>query len=98
MTQVETGSALVFAHYPDKYMWTGSGDRAVTVYVKFAHPKDGVPKVSAALGAIDAGNGHNMRVALAVQDIDERGFNLVASTWGDTQLAQVNGNWIAIWP
>lgn len=54
---VLTGSASVFAHYPNGYMWTGSGEREVVKYVDFAKSFNGKPSVSAALAMVDSSKG-----------------------------------------
>jgi hypothetical protein len=93
---VLTGSAGVFSHYPNGYMWTGSGEREVVKYVGFSKPFNGKPSVSASLAMVDSSNGANLRVNVSVQDVTNDGFNVRVATWGDTKLAGVSISWIAV--
>lgn len=93
---VLTGSVGVFSHYPNGYMWTGSGEREVVKYVSFKTPFNGKPSVSAALAMVDGSNAANLRVNLTVQDVTNDGFNVRVSTWADTKLAAVSISWIAV--
>jgi hypothetical protein len=93
---VLTGSAGVFSHYPNGYMWTGSGERDVLKYVDFPTSFKRKPSVSAALATVDSSKDANLRVNVSVQDITNDGFNVRVGTWGDTKLAAVSISWIAV--
>ena len=91
----QTGMTNIFNHYPDGYMWTGSGQREVVKYISFSPAFGGTPKVSAALSMVDGSNAANLRVSVFVRDVTDHGFNAVVSTWADTKLAAASVSWIA---
>ena len=39
---------------------------------------------------------HNARADITAENITERGFHLVFRTWGDTRVARVRADWMAI--
>jgi hypothetical protein len=93
---VLTGSAGVFNHYPNGYMWTGSGEREVVKYVPFPTPFDGPPSVLAALETVDDPHAAERQVNVDVQDVTNVGFHVRVSTSADTKLAAVSVAWLAV--
>jgi hypothetical protein len=93
---VLTGSAGVFNHYPNGYMWTGSGEREVVKYVPFPKPFDEPPSVMAALETVDDPNAAERHVNVDVQDVSTDGFHVRVSTSADTKLAAASVAWLAV--
>ena len=93
---VLTGSAGVFNHYPNGYMWIGSGEREVVKYVRFPTPFDGPPSVMAALQTVDDPNAAKPQVDVDVQDVTTDGFHVRVSTSADTKLAAASVVWLAV--
>ena len=91
---VLTGSAGVFNHYPNGYMWTGSGEREVVKYVPFPTPFDAPPSVLAALETVD--DAAKRQVNVDVQDVSNDGFYVRVSTSADTRLAAASVAWLAV--
>ena len=44
----------------------------------------------------DTDNKHNARADISAEKITETGFHLVFRTWGDTRVARVRADWMAI--
>ena len=77
---VLTGSAAVFNHYPNGYMWTGIGEREVVKYVPFPIPFDEPQIVLATLEAADDPHAANRQLNVDVQYVTNVGFNVRLST------------------
>jgi hypothetical protein len=92
---VQMGNVAVFSHYPNQYMWTGNGPREVVKNVAFPKPFKGTPKVTAALSAVDASKGSNLRVVVSCDAITDHGFNIKVSTYADSAIASASVSWIA---
>ncbi len=75
----------------------GSGTRTHTVFVKFTKPFSKAPMVLLSLTSYDgaAGKDGNVRVSLKADQITRDGFAIQISTWGDSRVAGVGGNYIA---
>ena len=93
---VLTGSAGVFNHYPNGYMWTGSGEREVVKYVPFPTPFDAPPSVLAALETAEDPDPAKPQVNVDVQDVTNDGFHVRVSTSADTRLAAASVAWLAV--
>ncbi|WP_134724635.1 H-type lectin domain-containing protein [Paracoccus luteus] len=93
------GSQILFSAFEDGgEMWTGEGARSVRFPVSFPQSFLSPPVVHVGLGMWDMGVGHNQRADIAPVEVGEAGFVLLFKTWGDTQVARVRADWIAIGP
>ena len=52
--------------------------------------------VQVGLSLYDIDSGANIRADVKAENIRRDGFDLVFRTWGDTRVARVRMNWIAI--
>lgn len=94
---IDQGSSLLFSDFEDGgKMWTGSGPRAVRIRVRFSESFRAPPAVQANISMWDMDRATNLRADLGTEDITADGFVLVFSTWGDTRVARVRADWIAI--
>ncbi|UWQ22493.1 H-type lectin domain-containing protein [Jannaschia sp. W003] len=94
---VAQGSRLLFSDFEDGgAMWTGRGPREVRLREPFPEPFKSPPAVHASLSMFDIGEAANHRADLSVGAIDVHGFELVFRTWGDTRIARVRADWMAI--
>ena len=93
---VLTGSAGVFNHYPNGYMWTGTGEREVVKYVPFPTPFDAPPSVLAALETVDDPHPAMRQVNVDVQNVTNDGFHVRVSTSADIKLAAASVVWLAV--
>jgi hypothetical protein len=73
----------------------GSGERTLTVEVTFPKPFEVKPQVFLNLNTIDA---DHIRVSMKAISISRDGFTIQITTWGDSKVALVGGNYIAVAP
>ena len=93
------GSAILFSdHDSDGPMWTGDGARLVRHPVRFSAPFVKRPVVHVALAMWDIAEGANQRADISADRITPEGFEIVFRTWGDTRVARVRADWLAIGP
>jgi hypothetical protein len=91
------GSRLLFSDFIDGGpMWTGQGDRENRFSIRFSEPFFAVPSVMVHIGLCDMDHQHNMRIDLTADDITSAGFVIVFRTWGDTRVARIRADWMAI--
>lgn len=94
---IQQGTRVLFSDYAtDGPMWTGHGDRETRHRIDFAEPFRDVPAVSAGISLWDTDQATNLRADLKVEVITPTGFDLVFRTWGDTRIAQLRADWMAI--
>jgi hypothetical protein len=94
---VEQGSQVLFSDYEhDGEMWTGEGERELRTPVVFTEPFEGPPMVHIGLSMWDMDRETNPRVDIAAEKISENGFEIVFRTWGNTRVARVRADWIAL--
>lgn len=91
------GSRLLFSDFiDDGSMWTGQGDRESRFTVHFKESFLAAPSVLVHLGLCDMDHQHNMRIDLTADKITADGFDIVFRTWGDTRIARIRADWMAI--
>lgn len=79
-------------------MWTGSGPRELRKSLKFNDKYSSPPIVHVSLSMWDMDQKTNQRADISVEEITETGFTVVFKTWGDTRVARVRADWLAIGP
>lgn len=96
---VARGSTVMFSAYQDGgEMWTGHGPRAARQPVRFAEPFLEVPLVQVTISMWDIDQQSNQRADISAEAVTAQGFTLVFKTWGDTRVARVRADWLAIGP
>lgn len=94
---IQQGSRVLFSDFADDgVMWTGSGARESRHAVKFPEAFVGEPVVTVSMSMWDMDQKTNSRADLSAEQITETGFHLVFKTWGDTRVARVRADWLAI--
>lgn len=94
---IAQGDQEVFSEFFDGgAMWTGDGPRDRRQNVRFETPFLQPPVVHVGLSMLDVDSTRNLRTEAAAEHITERGFDLVFRTWGDSRVARIRMNWIAI--
>lgn len=94
---IEQGSRMLFSDFADGgAMWTGQGDRESRHLISFKEPFITPPSVMVSVGMWDMDHKHNSRADIVAEKITESGFHLVFRTWGDTRVARVRADWIAM--
>ncbi|MGR3503142.1 H-type lectin domain-containing protein [Pseudaestuariivita sp.] len=77
-------------------MWTGSGPRERRRKIIFAEGFDAPPMVHVGIALWDMDNRTNLRVDVRAENVEHDRFDVVFRTWGDTRVARVHVNWLAI--
>ena len=91
------GSRILFSDFADGgVMWTGQGARESRHIVKFKEPFSEVPSVMVGISMWDMDQKTNSRADLTAENVTETSFHLVFRTWGDTRVARVRADWLAI--
>jgi hypothetical protein len=72
-----------------------SGDRSVTVEINFPKPFDVKPSVVLSVTSIDADKDTNLRYNIEAVSVSRDGFIVKVSTWSDTKIHGISGQWIA---
>ena len=94
---ITQGSLILFSDYQDGgVMWTGEGPRELRKIVEFEEPFKLPPVVKVSLSMWDIDQKHNGRMDISADMITEEGFVIVFRTWGDTRVARVRADWLAI--
>ncbi|WP_246100827.1 H-type lectin domain-containing protein [Palleronia caenipelagi] len=90
---------MLFNHHESGgEMWTGEGPREIRRYVEFGHTFIGNPAVHVSLGLIDSIASSNLRTDISAADVTKDGFTILFRTWGDSRLARIRADWLAIGP
>ena len=94
---VDQGSIVLFSDYQDGgAMWTGQGPRELRRAVTFSEPFKTVPVVQVILSMWDMAPKTNQRADISSDMVTAEGFVIVFRTWGDTRVARVRADWLAI--
>lgn len=94
---VDQGSQVLFSDYEhDGAMWTGAGAREFRTPVKFSEPFGGQPIVQVSMSMWDSDQQTNQRMDIAAESVTAKGFEIVFRTWGDTRVARVRCDWVAM--
>jgi hypothetical protein len=93
------GSRVLFSDFADGgQMWTGHGERESRFVVTFKEAFQAPPAVMVGLSMWDMDHKTNSRTDLSAEHVTETGFHIVFRTWGDTRVARVRADWMAIGP
>ncbi|TRW97770.1 hypothetical protein FNJ84_09815 [Paracoccus sp. M683] len=93
------GATLVFSAFESNgEMWTGEGPRLASYTVRFDEPFLAEPVVHVSMNMWDMGASQNARADISAEEVTAEGFRIVFRTWGDTKVARVRAEWLAIGP
>lgn len=94
---VAEGSLVLFSDFQHNGdMWSGSGEREVRERVEFVEPFTSRPVVHIGASMWDADHTTNMRMDISAANISRKAFEIVFRTWGDSRIARVRADWIAL--
>lgn len=94
---VDQGSCMLFSDFADGgEMWTGQGDRESRRSLQFSQVFRAPPVVHVSISMWDTDHQTNARADLTAENISPAGFDLVFKTWGDTRVARIRADWMAI--
>lgn len=96
---IDQGSRIMFSDFADGgVMWTGEGDRESRHIVTFKGAFRLPPTVHVSITMWDTDHQANARADLTAENITISGFHLVFRTWGNTRIARIRADWMAIGP
>ena len=94
---VDQGSSVLFSDFEDDgIMWSGDGPRMHRLNVAFSEAFRKPPAVQVSMSMWDMDKNTNSRADIAAEDITETGFDIVFRTWGDSRVARIRADWMAI--
>ena len=94
---IEQGETVLFSDFENGGpMWSGDGQRDVSVPIVFSESFDMPPSVMVTLALCDMSNEAYMRMDLRAKNVTTRGFDIAFATWGDTKFARVRAAWQGI--
>lgn len=94
---VSRGSRLLFSAFEDQgEMWAGEGLRVVRQTVTFPEPFAAPPVVHVSIGMWDIEGKANQRADISAEEVTATSFEIVFRTWGDTKVARIRAEWLAI--
>jgi len=96
---IDQGSAMLFQDFKhDGEMWTGAGPRSSRHTVQFSRPFKAAPAVTVGISMWDIAHDAHTRADIRAENITHESFEIVFSTWGDTRVARIRADWMAIGP
>jgi H-type lectin domain len=94
---LEQGNKILFSDFAhDGAMWTGSGPREVRQPQCFRQPFKTPPAVTVGISMWDIDHKTNSRIDISAENITALGFEIVFRTWGDTRIARIRADWLAV--
>ena len=94
---VQQGQRILFSDFAhDGPMWTGVGPREVRQTQAFPEPFLAPPAVMVNVSMWDIDHKSNSRVDISAENITPDAFQIVFRTWGDTNIARIRADWLAI--
>lgn len=88
---------MLFSHFENEgKMWSGTGSRVHRKKVKFSESYHTAPTVQVTISMWDMDQKSNQRADITAEKVTEKGFDLVFRTWGDTRVARIRADWVAI--
>ncbi|MCF8240427.1 MAG: H-type lectin domain-containing protein [Melioribacteraceae bacterium] len=72
-----------------------SGARTFTIDVVFEKKFDSRPEIVLTVNELDAEAQNNVRYRVEAKAVSSEGFLLTITTWGDSKVYGVGGNWLA---
>lgn len=79
-------------------MWSGEGPRVASSTVTFEEPFLTPPAIHVSINMWDMTSDANARADISAEEVSETSFRIVFRTWGDTRVARVRAEWLAIGP
>jgi len=94
---VDQGSLVLFSDFEDGgVMWTGDGMRKLRKVVRFSEAFTTPPTVQVSLSMWDLDQQTSPRADVSATKVSETEFTILFQTWGDTRVARVRADWLAI--
>ncbi len=94
-TQIQSGKFSANKSVQGYTLDQNVGDRSMTMEVTFVKPFDKKPNITLSVIMIDAETKSNIRYNVEAASISRDGFTIKLSTWSDTKILGIAGNWMA---
>jgi H-type lectin domain len=72
-----------------------TGERSYSIDINFLDPFESRPEVIATVSLLDADKGANVRYTVETSAISRDGFTIKITTWDNSKIFGIGGNWIA---
>jgi H-type lectin domain len=96
---IAQGARVLFSDFADDgVMWTGNGPRESRHNVAFKEKFSEPPAVMVSISMWDTDHKTNSRADITAEHVTAKGFQIVFRTWGDTRVARIRADWMAIGP
>lgn len=97
MLGIDQGSKVLFSDFEDDgEMWSGSGPRKLRCPIRFSEPFLSSPTVTISMSMWDIAGQSNQRADVSTENVTINGFDILFRTWGDTRVARVRTDWLAV--
>ncbi|MDT3695187.1 MAG: H-type lectin domain-containing protein [Ignavibacterium sp.] len=73
----------------------GTGERSITLEVKFSKSYEAKPKVFISVSQLDADKNFNCRYNVEALSVSKDGFTIKIMIWADTKIYSIGGYWLA---
>lgn len=94
---LDQGAITLFSDFEDGGpMWSAQGPREARRSVAFSNPFRSAPVVHVTLSMWDVHHATNMRAEIVAENVTPAGFDVVFRTWGDTRIARMRADWLAL--
>lgn len=94
---IEQGSVILFSDFEDDGdMWAGTGPRKVARDITFSEKFKSPPSINLGISMWDLDQKTNARADISHNNVTREGFQIVFKTWGDTRVARIRADWMAI--
>ncbi len=94
--QIATGKFNVTKNSSGFNLHDGEGPREFTMEVKFKKEFTTKPKILLSVTSVDANTKGNVRYKIETSFVSEQGFIIKFSTWDDSKVYGLSGQWMAI--
>jgi uncharacterized ion transporter superfamily protein YfcC len=74
---------------------SGTGERSITLEVKFSKSYEVKPKVFVSVSQLDVDKNYNCRYNVEALSVSRDGFTIKIMIWADTKIYSIGGYWLA---
>ncbi|MFO7444852.1 MAG: H-type lectin domain-containing protein [Ignavibacteriaceae bacterium] len=92
---VQSGKFAINTSTANYNLHKNSGDRSVTIEINFTKPFEIKPTVVLSVTQLDADKDTNVRYGVDASSVSRDGFTIKVSTWADSKIYGLGGQWIA---
>lgn len=93
--EVQSGEFTADYNSADYSLHQEKGTRSYDVDVSFTKSFESVPKIVLSVTMIDADNRYNTRYKVEAKSVSRDGFTIKVTTWNDSKVWGIAGNWMA---